>query len=338
MDSAPFLRFIIAGHLHRNFILTPSGSACLDLPGGNLIYAAVGLRLWDSHIGLIGRVGEDYPQEWLAQMGQQGLDTRGVKILPASLDHRRFAAYLDQEDHTSSNPVAHFSRLGLPFPKALLGYTDPVVQMDSRTQPTSFTVRLSDFPSDYLDATAAHLAPMDYLSHTLLPPALRQGHVTTITLDPSAGYMNPTFWDDIPVVLRGITAFLPNEDKMLSLFQGRTEKLWDMADELAAMGCEIIVIKRGLRGQIVYDHARHARYIIPAYPARVVDPTGAGDAFCGGFLAGLRSSYDPLEAALYGNVAASLVIEGSGPYYALDAMPGLAEARLQALRDMVRKV
>ena len=60
---------------------------------------------------------------------------------------------------------------------------------------------------------------------------------------------------------------------------------------------------------------------------RVVNPTGAGDAFCGGFLAGYRETYDPLEAALCGNISASLVVEGSGPFYALDVWPGLAEAR-----------
>ncbi|WP_322808043.1 PfkB family carbohydrate kinase, partial [Thermanaerothrix sp.] len=68
------------------------------------------------------------------------------------------------------------------------------------------------------------------------------------------------------------------------------------------------------------------------------DPTGAGDAFCGGFLAGYRQTYDPLAAVLHGNVSASLVIEGSGPFYALEALPGLAQARLEALRDAVSVV
>jgi sugar/nucleoside kinase (ribokinase family) len=113
--------------------------------------------------------------------------------------------------------------------------------------------------------------------------------------------------------------------------------LWEMAETLAGYGCEIIVIKRGSRGQYLYDHNTHTRWIIPAYPIQVADPTGAGDAFCGGFLAGYRSSYEPLYAALTGNISASMVIEGSHPYYALDALPGLAKARLEALRDRVRK-
>ena len=80
------------------------------------------------------------------------------------------------------------------------------------------------------------------------------------------------------------------------------------------------------------------RYEIPAYPCRLVDPTGAGDAFCGGFLAGFQKTNDPLLAALHGGVSASLKIEGSGPFYELDVLPGLAEARLYSLKEMTREL
>jgi hypothetical protein len=88
----------------------------------------------------------------------------------------------------------------------------------------------------------------------------------------------------------------------------------------------------------LYDADRGRKWEIPAYPARVHNPTGAGDAFCGGFLAGYQRTYDPLEAVLYGNVSFSLVAEGEGPFYALDALPGLPQARLEYLRGSVREV
>ncbi|TFG48035.1 MAG: 5-dehydro-2-deoxygluconokinase, partial [Anaerolineales bacterium] len=74
------------------------------------------------------------------------------------------------------------------------------------------------------------------------------------------------------------------------------------------------------------------------YPARVRNPIGAGDAFCGGFLAGYRQTFDPLQAMLYGSVASSLVIEGSGPFFALQALAGLAKARLDYIQGAVREV
>ncbi len=199
------------------------------------------------------------------------------------------------------------------------------------------TIRINDIPADYLDATAAHLCPMDFLSHMLIPSALRQGHISTITVDPSAGYMNPVFWDDMPHLLRGITAFVTSEEKINALFQGRSHDLWEMAETLAAYGCEVVVIKRGAGGQLLYEHANRSKWILPAYPAHVSNPTGAGDAFCGGFLAGYKSTYSALEGALAGNISASLVIEGNNPFYALDTLPGLAKARRDALRNMLRK-
>jgi sugar/nucleoside kinase (ribokinase family) len=338
MDSIPLLRFLIAGQLRRDHIITNSGKTLLDIPGGNLLYSAAGLGVWEKDAGLISRVSQDFPQEWLDQISKAGFDRRGIRVLSEVFDQRSFMVYSDQDARFTDTPISHFASLGIPYPKSLLGYTPPSQQLDSKTQPINRTIRLNDFPPDYLDATAAHLCPLDFLSHTLLPSALRQGHISTITIDPSPGYMNPTFWDELPKIVRGISAFICSEEKICNLFQGRSSDPWEMAECLGDLGCEIIVIKRGARGQYLYCHSNHTRWMVPAYPVRMVDPTGCGDAFCGGFLAGYHKTYDPLTAVLYGNISASLVIEGSGPYFALDSLPGLAPARLDALQGMVRKV
>ncbi|MEJ2708755.1 MAG: carbohydrate kinase family protein [Anaerolineales bacterium] len=333
-------RFIFAGQLNRQYVVMPSGEVLLDQPGGNVLYAAIGNAVWepDPPPGLVARVGEDYPQDWLDEFERRGLDVRGVRVLPQAVDVRSFFAYLDRNTRSYDDPVAHFARLGLPFPKALLGYRNPLSPLDSRTQLLATSLRQGDIPGDYLDASAAHLCPLDYLTHSVLPAMLRHAEFTTVTLDPSPGYMNPTYWGDVPSLITGLTAFLPAEEDVCALFEGRSNDLWEMAEALSAYGCEIMVFKRGARGQLLYDAASHARWEIPPYPAQVVNPTGAGDAFCGGFIAGYRKSYDPLEAVLYGNISASLVVEGHDPYYALDTLPGLPQARLDALRPSVRKV
>jgi sugar/nucleoside kinase (ribokinase family) len=333
-------RYLLAGQLRREYIILPSGEALNDVPGGTVLYAAVGVAIWepDPPPAILARVGEDYPQEWLSEFRNHGLDTRGVRVLSQPVDVRNFTAYISRSVRLTEDPVAHYARLGLPFPKELLGYRDSSSSLGSRTHLQSTSLRQGDIPPDYLDAGAAHLCPMDYLTHSLLPAVLRQVEFSTVTLDPSPGYMNPTFWNDVPALLTGLTAFLPSEEEMVSLFEGRSNDQWQMAEALSAYGCEMIVIKRGEGGQYLYDASGRNRWEIPAYPSRVVDPGGAGDSFCGGFLAGYRRTYDPLEAALYGNIAASLVVEGVGPFYALDALPGLAQARLESLRQGVRKI
>jgi sugar/nucleoside kinase (ribokinase family) len=111
-----------------------------------------------------------------------------------------------------------------------------------------------------------------------------------------------------------------------------------MAQRVSEFGPQIVVIKRGQQGQYLYESAGKHRYEIPAYPSRLADPTGAGDAFAGGFLAGMQKTNDPLEAAIHGNVSASLKVEGSGPFYPLDVLPGLAQARLRAVKELTREV
>jgi len=333
-------RFVITGQLLREYVILPSDRVLLDVPGGNLLYAAAGLLVWEPEPppAVVARVGEDYPQSWIEDFKRRGLDVRGIKILPHAVDLRSFKAFSSLSSYSTQDPVAHFARIGLPFPKKLLGYRDTPSAIDSRTRLLDTSLRQSDLPLEFLDASAAHLCPQDYLTHSLLPAVLRQAEFTTVTLDPSPGYMNPTYWEDIPALVTGLTAFLPAEEELRLLFQGRSTDLWEMLSALASYGVEFLVVKRGEGGQLLYDAVSRARWEIPAYPARLVDPSGAGDAFCGGFLAGYRRTYDPVQAVLYGNISASLVIEGIGPFYALDALPGLAEARLEALRQSVRKV
>lgn len=332
------LTFIIAGRLLREYLLPPVGRPLLDSPGGSLLYAAGGLALWDGSAGLLSRVGEDLPRKWVHDLKVRGFDVSGIRILKQSLDLRSFIAYNDIDDRTSNNPVTHFARRELTFPKSLLGYQPPPDPQADPREPDPAAPSLTDIPKGYLDARAAHVCPLDFVTQSQLIAALKGGSINTVCLDPSPGYMLPAFKKDLHMLLQGVTAFLPSEQELRSLFWGETHDVWEMVEAVSIYGCELIVVKRGGQGQLVYNVLSKRRWEIPAYPARVADPTGAGDAFCGGFLAGYQKTYDPLEAALHGGVAASLKVEGSGPFYALGVLPGLAEARLSALRELVREV
>lgn len=330
--------YVIAGRLTREYVLPPAGNPLLDAAGGSALYAAGGLLPWDSSLGLVARVGEDYPRPWLKDMQARGVDTRGIEILQQSLDLRAFHAYSESFDVTHGAPVSQFARHGLTFPKMLLGYTEPPEVVKDPRSPDDLAPAASAMPLEYRDARAAHLCPLDFVTHNQLLLALSAGTVTTITLDPSPGYMQTSFFRDLRVVIARLTAFLPSEEELRGLFWGQTHDLWEMAAAVGDYGCDIVVVKRGARGQAVYDVKGRKRWEIPAYPARQADPTGVGDAFCGGFLAGFRKTYDPVQAALFGNVSASLKIEGSGAFYPVDVLPGLAAARLAALNELVREV
>jgi sugar/nucleoside kinase (ribokinase family) len=328
-------RYVIAGHLSRDTILPYTGVPLQDVPGGSLLYTAVGASIWDEGIGLVGRAGCDYPQAWLEEFSRRRWDVRGIKILPDEIDMRYFTAYTSNTSRDHENPVTYFANAGLTFPLNLMGYKKKTLRDDlNHLEPTS--PRTSDFPPDYPGATAAHLCAMDYLTQNLLQPLLREGEVSTITLRASNGYMIPEHFNKVLTLINRLTAFIASEEQIRSLFGGRASDLWEMAARLTEPGCEIVVINRGTQGLLVYHAPTRRRWFIPAYPAPINNLTGAADAFCGGFLTGYRQNYDPLEAALKGNISASLVMDGAGPFYALDGMPGLAEARLERLQSLVR--
>lgn len=332
--------FAIAGKLTRDFLLPPSGSPLLDSPGGNLLYAAGGLAVWDSSIGLISRANNEYPREWLDDLGMRGFDIRGIHVLQESqgMDMRNFIAYTETNERSHSSAVSHFARRGLPFPKSLLGYQHPDEAPQKKRMQNAASPAALDVPKDFRNARFIHICPFDFTSQSQMVNLFGSGSNQTVSLDPAPSYMNPTFWRDLRVVLQGVTAFLPSEEEIRALFWGETNDLWEMAGKVSEYGPKIIVIKRGGLGQNLYDVVNNRRYEVPAYPSRLADPTGAGDAFGGGFIAGIQRTNDPLLAVLHGSVSASLKIEGSGPFYPLDVMPGLAEARLHALQEMARIV
>jgi len=330
--------FVIAGRLTREYVLPPIGTPLLDVAGGSALYACGGLLAWNDRVGVLARVGEDYPRQWLKEIEGHGVDIDGIQILEQSVDVRAFHAYSTKFEITHSAPVSQFARRKLTVPKTLLGYqAPPEVQNDSR-KPGILAPAAADIPDTYREARAVHLCPLDFVSHIQLITAFRAGSVTTVTLDPSPGYMTPPFLDDLPAVLAGVTAFLPSEQELRGLFWGQTHDLQEMVSALGARGCEIVVVKRGSNGQTVFDLPGKHAWEIPAYPGRPADPTGAGDAYCGGFLAGYRNTYDPLQAALHGNVSASLNVEGSGAFYPIGVLSGLAEARLNVLKNLVREI
>ncbi len=331
--SAPFLRFVIAGNLFRDFLVYANNKAALDIPGGSLLYTAAGLSLWDEPAGLISYVNEDYPHEWLQEFSRRGFDTRGIQIGRSALDQRRFIAYPSIDQAKYDNPMAHFARINQAFPKAMLGYQKDETILNQYSFNPYF--KFNEIPDDYFDATAAHICPMDAAIQIRLTALFQQGQVTTLTLMASDRYMDPIFFDEIPIIVKGVTAFICTENQALRLFRTRTKDLHQIAETLGSYGCEFVVIEKLNQKYIIYDQLTKRIIEVPAYPVRSVDITGVTDAFCGGFLAGLRFNHQPELAALKGSISASFALEGGYAFFGMDALPELVQARFEAIQHQV---
>jgi len=130
----------------------------------------------------------------------------------------------------------------------------------------------------------------------------------TIALDPSQELSYAYTRSSFLALLRHARLFFGNEAEVrLAL---RYAGLREPRDLLAHV--EQVVMTLGRKGSLVYTRAEGVHRIPRIRPRRLVDVTGAGDAYRAGFYAGMSRGYDPLRCGLLGSSVASYVLEGRG--------------------------
>jgi sugar/nucleoside kinase (ribokinase family) len=110
------------------------------------------------------------------------------------------------------------------------------------------------------------------------------------------------------------------------------------ARAIRAMGAKSVVVKRGDSGALLFHE--HGVFAAPAYPLEeVIDPTGAGDTFAGGFIGYLARVRDlgpqaVRRAMFYGSVMASFCVEAFSLDRIRELTQGEIEGRYRAFRDL----
>lgn len=326
------MELIVCGGLRIDYIITAEGEVRLRQIGGNAVYAAAGARLWTDRVALLAKAGENYPNEWLVELAGYGLATEWVRRVPGWQEMRTFYAYVDTRTRVDRDPAIHFARIGQPLPPDLEDYVDSTIS-HRKGRDNPMMLRREDIPLTPLDA--AHIAPLAILSQEELAGGFRDAGVPLVTVDPGEYHLTPENLPLVQNICGAADAFLPSELE-IELFFGKIDAR-EAIERIAAWGPRFIVLKRGPQGCLLYERDTGRLTTIPAYPARVVDVTGAGDSFCGAFVVGLRQSGDPVRAALMGAVAASFTIEDYGALYLLSVPREAAERRFEELAGMVRR-
>jgi sugar/nucleoside kinase (ribokinase family) len=121
---------------------------------------------------------------------------------------------------------------------------------------------------------------------------------TVIVLDVATASGEPTAVDDLATVLPSVDYFVPNEDEAATLTgeaDVRSQARW-----ILDRGARCAVIKRGERG--VYVRTAHEELELPAPTVEVVDPSGAGDAFAAGLIAGILEGWSLEQSVRFASV------------------------------------
>lgn len=153
------------------------------------------------------------------------------------------------------------------------------------------------------------------------------GKGVAISIDPNIRTELMTdrgYLDAVQTIMAMARYILPSDADAGLLFAD--EAFEDWSARLLASGTRAVVLKRGAQGCIGRDHA--GQWTLPAHPVTVVDPTGAGDCFCGTFVTLMTVGQSVPEALARANAAGALAVtrlgpmEGNSTLQEIDALKG----------------
>jgi sugar/nucleoside kinase (ribokinase family) len=120
---------------------------------------------------------------------------------------------------------------------------------------------------------------------------------------------DPAYFDGVRELMAMSAIFLPSDDDAAALFPG--EDIAAFAPKLFAAGAEYVVLKRGEHGAQGLSDAGDKG--VKAHAVNALDPTGAGDCFCGAFVALIASGVAFARALALANAAGALAVTKIGP-------------------------
>lgn len=184
-------------------------------------------------------------------------------------------------------------------------------------------IAADDLPAAWREAPITLLGP---LANELGPDMARAFSAQTLVGVAPQGWMRR--WDESGLVehqpWHGAPDILPHAHALF-LSEQDLGPFHERLSSYVALA-PLVVVTRGDQGCTFYRPGK-ASVDIPAFPARPVDPTGAGDTFAAAFLIRLRETGDPLVAARFANAAAALAIESFGAA----SMPTRAEVNARLI-------
>ena len=307
---------IVYGCLTLDNVVTAEGVRLPQVFAGNALYAALGARVWNDSVGVVSRAGVNYPSACFDLLDHLGVAHEGVRRSPAS--HGRNMAFVYSPDGSRSRRIPAEIMAAIPAEERDR-FLDTTLQPDAREKWLAFSPNADDTPEDWWSATkGVHCAAIPMARQATIVAAAR----SRAARDVWAQIDSP--WQDKAAqgresdtgLLADLDALLPSEADLADYCAGVPPA--QVVRTLLAVGAKRIILKRGGEGCDIYG-SDGATIHVPVVSVRAVDPTGAGDAFCGGFLAGVCATGDVLMAARQGAVSASFAIERNG-------LDGLARA------------
>ena len=289
---------LVVGSVAIDWVITPVAEREESIGGAATYFSMAASYL--APVRLVGVIGNDFPAVGLADLKARGVDTDGLETVRDGKTFRWKGRY---HEHMNDRDTLD-TQLGV-----FAGF-EPKLPPGWNTTPNVFLANIQ--PELQLR-----------LLQEMETPRLVGLDTMNLWIDTA----RPALLD----VLRRVGVLLINDQEARQL--SGEYNLVKAADAIRQMGPHSVVIKRGEYGALLF--AEDGVFAAPALPLpEVIDPTGAGDAFAGGFMGYLARVDQPRgehlrTAMIYGSVLASFCVQG----FSYDAIRGLDTAAVQSRFD-----
>lgn len=291
---------LVVGSVALDTIETPFG-AVENVLGGSATYIAVAASYFTSPIRLVGVVGGDFPQQGISFLEDRHIDLAGLQVIKDGKTFRWSGRYhydLNERD-TLSTELNVFEKF------------EPIILEKNRK-------------SRYV--CLGNIDPI------LQRKVLDQTENPRVIICDTMNYWIERKTKDLQETLKLINVVILNDSEARLL--SKEPNLIKAARVIRAMGPSIVIIKKGEHGALLLTE--QVVFSAPAYPMEnIFDPTGAGDAFAGGFAGWLARTDDITEenlkrAVIYGSTLASFCVEKFG-------VEGLSDLTYLQIQDRFRE-
>jgi sugar/nucleoside kinase (ribokinase family) len=279
---------VSVGHFAVDSIFLPDRNMPFNVLGGSAAYVSFAARRLDANVSVVSKVGGDFPDAYLWWLEQEGIDLSGV-VKIESVQTTRFE----------------------------LKYNNKLLNRRLRLKSKAPPITVDDLPKS-LKAKTIHIAPIAGEITYKVAKKLRSC-AQWLSVDPQGLVRN--FNERGNVTRCSLTDKRTLE--LVDIYKSSSDEIkavTGMSTQKSAMravhdyGVETVIVTLGMKG-VVFS-VEETVYKIPAYKSeKVVDSTGAGDVFIGGFLAEYIRGENLLWCACVGSAAASLVVEAVGPTF-----------------------
>lgn len=295
---------LVVGSVAYDGISAPSGSIERTL-GGSATFISLTSAFFTQPVRLVATVGRDFAKEDHKLLKEKGIDLEGFNIDSTGLTFFWRGRYHENMNHrdtleTQLNVFEHF---------------DPII------------------PEVY---KASRMVCLGNIAPELQLKVLNQVTQPKLTICDTMNFWIDGAREALEEVISRVDVLIINDEEARELTE--EQNLLKAASAIRKKGPRYLIIKKGEHGAHLYTE--NSFFTVPAFPlSKIVDPTGAGDSFMGGF-AGWLSYSDKINeeslrrAVVYGTVMASFCVEKFGT----ERFHKLSRFDIETRYDTIRKM